>query len=1254
MRRKMGKRQYLLGLIILLLSPLLVLAVLSIYVWIANALPQKGQLRTAVEPQVVLPWSEAAYSITFDGKKPEQAAATEPPADIVFLIDVSGSMTSSLGAMSDAAHKVAKELAAGKPGLVRFALIRFDTDAEITTDWTEDPERLYEGLKQLRPFTGQNDTRKAFVVLDKLLGGARAGAKRVAVFYTDGALEACRPCVGGLTPEMGCCPGGAMTEAQIVEAGQKLRDSGVDIYSIGLPSEAPSALMVEVCGAPDRVYAPANAPDLAANFRSVAQGIVGGTGGGAQVSHHLDGRHFSTPLEGTSWTEDAGGVLNLGIGGLPDKPTTYRHPLVPLSSGLWRVGVEPPHLTFVNDEKRLQSLIAERRPLLLVVGWIPLLWGLLPALLWSLSYFGRRKPQVVEESPVVVNAASPRPPTLLPALPDIREEREAPVPTLFIGLGGAGRRALHAVRAELKQAHRGREGQPYRFLWLDLDSKEAGRDTTFDDWADYPVEELTAPSEIYRTDTYLPEVGQSPEHLKWFNGQRYFNAPREDLNLAEGGKGDRLLARLSLFQWIQEKGEPIATLMKKCEELLTLNSSDGTRQIVVFASPDGGVGGGWFLDIGRLLLRLTRRQQQQGVVEFVPEMIGVLCESPERERPENRNAVELEVESSVLAGAFPQRLAYGPAGDELLDRMDTESPYNWIFSTAEANAQGVAAQSGEVGAVLAERHPRSALLDEADELGKRKQIALHVRAVHVLPTQLYEQVRQELFLRLVGPDILLDIEPSARGGFAPKRVAEDAAARHLAEWAKSEPPGTPFQLLLAAAADATLMSGYLKAMQSSVAPGADWFANVLSQSFTRRLQGHGSAGTSEWQRDWMPGDAIATLRLLAQRLDQSVKPQAQTMGATVPALEVINGIAGYANSAADGLEQWVREFCEVCEEVSRRRDDQARISEELRRLNGRTYLDPPSERERTQSLTKAIFEDWLSTPDMTSAIRERLFFAAAPATGRISVTLRSYISESREFQSAREASAVIDAYMRTLARSVPALRIGGALSAESDERKEQLGRSLVDVTTAPQKILLVAPRPVDRLGPEPRALEEFKRLIPQPANHGERQEQTGDDHAAVRRLELNEVSTEEATHHAEMPFVTAAEQLAERVRNRAQKKHGLFVPPFPAELRIALAHPDAFLSFVRAYKAGHIVRQEDEAGVLQWAFLDTSELLTFDDASSLAEAAANYVWYVKTPPGSFPQAGAGGDFSKLKEWLRRRNFPDSETLVQIAIDVYED
>jgi hypothetical protein len=1243
--RTIDRKKFLKGLLILLLTPVVALLLLAAYVYWANSRPQAGRLQTRVAPQVTLPGQEAAYYITLLGGE-EKASAPPPPVDIAFLIDVSGSMTNSLPAMADAAHKVAQELASEK-GRIRFSLIRFDTEAEVNTPWTEDPEALYSGLKHLQPFTNENDTRAAFVKLDGLLAQARPEAKKVVVFYTDGNLEACNKAAFG-SP----CPSGPMTESEMVEKAGELRSAGVDLYSIGLPGYGSNALMVQMTGASANVFDPVDAKDLAANFRLAAHSMAGISGEGGQLSHRLDGRHFAAPLEGTSWSVDRNGFLNLSVGKLTKAAeTTFAHPLKPLSAGLWRVGVEPPQLLYAADDGRVRSLRAERRPLLLVITWWTLLWALLPAALWTLLYLTPPKSKVVETGPPLPELTRPRPPTLLPALPILTENREPPIPTLFLGLGGAGRRALHAARAELKQAHLGHLSQPYKFLWLDVDDHESARATRFEEWDEYPVKELTAPISVRRAQSYLPEPGKAPEHLKWFDAQRYLNASREELNLVEGTRGDRALGRLSFFQWLTENEDLLAALVDACRELTRLDSVDGTRQIVVCASPDGGVGGGWFLDIGRLLHRITRRQQAQSEVEFVPEVIGVWSEAAESANPANRNALELEFESAALTGAFPQRATYAP-DHELLDSVDTESPYNWVFTVSAFDADSVAAQSAELAACFVERQPRTLLLKATDALKPRQLVAAQTRAIHVLPAQLYERIHYEIFLRTIGPETLLDIETAPGGGLSLRRVNEDVAARHLSEWAKTEPPRTPLQLLLAAASDAAGAAGCLRIMQeSSSSPTPSWLAGAVSNSVTLRLHGHGDPDDSQWHRDWMPGDAIAVLRLLSARLTNSVRPEAQTISATANTIESIEHVAKIALDAADQLEAWAKEFCQVGEKFSQRHSELNRASAELGKLSGRTYLEPLNEQERVDRLTREIFATWLGTPDATSAIRQRLFFTTVTNGDSVGIALRSYIGSAKQFGTAAEAINALDEQARTLAHLAPAIRIGGVLAQESKEQRRKLAEGLVDTTTAPRQVLVVAPSA--NAGDEARVIEEFRQLVPQPPSHGARLDQQGDDHAAVRRVELAEQVSADSDPRDALPFVAAAEQQAELLRKRAEKKHSIAVAAFPPELRVALAYPAAFGSFARAYKAGHIVLREDAAGASQWAFLDTGDFLTFGPEPTLAKAAANYVWYISAPP-TFDTIDKGGALTKLNQWQRKSGAADDDTLTLIAIDVYED
>jgi hypothetical protein len=317
-------------------------------------------------------------------------------------------------------------------------------------------------------------------------------------------------------------------------------------------------------------------------------------------------------------------------------------------------------------------------------------------------------------------------------------------------------------------------------------------------------------------------------------------------------------------------------------------------------------------------------------------------------------------------------------------------------------------------------------------------------------------------------------------------------------------------------------------------------------------------------------------------------------------------------------------------------------------------LEPLNEQEQVTRWTKEIFETWLGTRDITSAVRERLYFSAKPNAAAPRVVLNSYVGSVSEYAGVAEAAEALDRQAHTLSRAAPAARVGGALLKEAEGSRRELARRLVDTTTAPLQVLVVTPDAAAVDGAEARCLVDFSGNIPQPPAHGARLDQSGDDHAAVRRVELGEMISGDGMAPEALPFAAPAEQEAELLRRRAERKYDIVVPIFPPELRVALAQRDGFRSFARAYKAGSIVRREDAAGVSQWVFADTGEFLTFGPEPTLAQAAANYVCYVGSPPESFARESAGGSFAKVEEWKRRREAPDDDVLSLIAIDVYED
>ena len=411
-------------------------------------------------------------------------------------------------------------------------------------------------------------------------------------------------------------------------------------------------------------------------------------------------------------------------------------------------------------------------------------------------------------------------------------------------------------------------------------------------------------------------------------------------------------------------------------------------------------------------------------------------------------------------------------------------------------------------------------------------------------------------------------------------------------------------------------------------------------------------GDGAWERECKPAEAVAMLRMLSSQLNHTVKAQFTAGTGSAHLIEIVDHVIGLADSAADDLERWLLDFCNECEQVAAKRDQLEQARRGLLKLEGRQYLDLDVEPKQIKDWAEDGLKTWLGTPDTVSAIRKRLFFAIAVEGATASASVMSYIAaDSRCYSTAGEVGAAIDQLANSLALHVPTVRIGGVLAKMSGARRRDLAHGLVPVENRPEQVLLVVPQFGGLGNDEQQALEEFEKAIPKPPTHGARTTQQGDDHSAVRRLELKSAVLGQSDFNGKLVFVEMTESLAEAVRSRAESKHEIALPIFPARLRIALAHAHAFRSFARAYKAGHITLRTDASGRQQWSI--GNQFLTFENESTLAHAAANYVRDLDVHPESFDDKEEKGSFEKLERWLRDRGTPDADTLTQIAIDVYE-
>ncbi|RKZ72836.1 MAG: hypothetical protein DRQ57_16275 [Gammaproteobacteria bacterium] len=1227
---KMKFKTFFYGLLLLILAPIGIISGFIAYTHWFNALPQTGYLHSEVTPQILFSGERAEYSITYHGNLIPKPSGKLKPLDMIFVVDISSSMDQTLPDMIQAAWTVAQELDQGYAGTARLALIPFNTSAYIEVPWTNDINTFYVGLNKLTP-SGLTDGLASFPSIQQLIDQARPEADKVVVFYTDGQVDNVDKMAGKV---------------------DGLRRRKVETYTVITPSGGNPSNMIMIMDNPAHVLVPHNAKDLATAFRKVADQVTGIYAKGAQLLHYIDGRHFATPLEDDSSWRVNNNALQLNIGYLPYRSMTYKHPLVPKSIGLWTVGNEPPQVNFLDKQNQPQSHDCSRQPRLLVLSWWLLLLAFLPALWWIWNYLKYRwESEKTEESRYTPPSIhSPLPPSALPLpVPPIRP-RKTVIPTLFIGIGGAGRTALYATQDALKAAHLGNSQQPYHFMWLDL-SHESNLKVPFEAWQAFSVEEIIAPSSVCKI-----TIPSGETHLNWFDADKHIHDAHDVLNLSQGAQGQRDLARLALFQWLKS-AELLPQLEAAYQKLLAFESIEGTRQIILFADRTGGVGSGWLIDIARLLRRLARKTREKNHLDFIPDMIGIINAPTYPERGQaNQQALDMELEVAQLTGAFPQRMVYSLEPEPaLLAQTDTEAPFNWLFSVAEDDAIQRASQCAELSAVLVERYPRLSLLSERGT--SRKIAATHLNSLHVLPDLDLQLVKLEILLRILGKEVLLDLERDPADQLTIPKIPEVKAMDLLEQWVEREPKGSALQRFLQLAINSDISDQFQEIIAENRIPELSWFQQAFTVFLNQQLWGKRN-DKQRWIREEMPGQVIAVLRLLAHRLT-SVKDEISLPNNQDKFLNILEKIIQLATGAANQLQTWLDEFIPLCETAW-----QERHSLEQRRATVGAWknllTDTSSNHQQIVQWTEQAMLEWVSqidsaSVDITSALCERFFFAAQFDQGDIKIMLSAYVSTyiakpQQAFYSAEMAKTAIENYANQIAQLVPTLTVEGALAKMDNPcLRDQLARNMLKHQNDADQILVVTPTVIN--GNEKDMIHEFKTTIPA-GDINQKQDCDGDDHAAIRVVTLKDEFSDMSAEN--LPFIQDAEQTAEQVRQRAQMHFKMQMPVFPTALRIALSHPNAFRSFACAYQAGHIDQGEDENGANQWFFKDQGEFLTFDKDSSLAVAAANYVYYhFQNPPHAFVEDDHGGDFSRLEAWLKKGGIPDDDVLVLVAIKMDE-
>lgn len=175
-------------------------------------------------------------NLNVKGKRSSTSQTVFQPVDIALVLDVSGSMSDSMGGTSKlvALKKAAKKFLtntanknaaiAANGNKIRVSLVKFASNAQIVNDLTDNMNTLRASVDALQA-GGATRADYGLEKANAVLANARANAKKVVVFFTDGEPNS----HSGFDDDV--------ADAAVKNA-KTLKDSRTTIYSVGVFSKA--------------------------------------------------------------------------------------------------------------------------------------------------------------------------------------------------------------------------------------------------------------------------------------------------------------------------------------------------------------------------------------------------------------------------------------------------------------------------------------------------------------------------------------------------------------------------------------------------------------------------------------------------------------------------------------------------------------------------------------------------------------------------------------------------------------------------------------------------------------------------------------------------------------------------------------------------------------------------------------------------------------------------------------------------------
>ena len=441
--------------------------------WTNNQpIPQEGNLRREVEQVVFWGTGQTAVTIALDAQPNLVCPPQRRAANIVLLVDKSGSMVETgIDAFSEAVSAAEAFVAAVDLDKTQVAIAFFDTDVSWANDtFSQDRETILANIKDFSA-GGQTDIANAL---------NEAGERVVAASVGDDAL-----------PVIVLLSDGADDPTNAQRVARRLRAEGVRIITIalGLTGNEQLDFLEGIASSPNDAYKSVPA-ELQGIYSSIAEELNSAIALNVTYSETVN-----RDLAIVSGSQQPDGVQNNNqlqwqLPGMTNEGVSFSYVVSVAGYGRYPLNTEESYMSFIDCVAGPVILPLMAGPdLFALPAPLPLaLLALLPFLLPVFLIFWGRKPKQ-EPLPTPTPPAKPAPepikdltPAWLKRLTNTAVLAETATttmgetdftPTVIVGLGETGRTVLNQIARTLRSRYGGKLPEQVRLLQIDIQPEHA-------------------------------------------------------------------------------------------------------------------------------------------------------------------------------------------------------------------------------------------------------------------------------------------------------------------------------------------------------------------------------------------------------------------------------------------------------------------------------------------------------------------------------------------------------------------------------------------------------------------------------------------------------------------------------------------------------------------------------------------------------------------------------------------------------------